>query len=352
MFVVAVDVGYSNLKIISGQLGSAPTTRIVPAGAGPVSAMPEQLGRAREDQHVDVLVNGERWVAGVEPSRLQNWERELHPDYPETLAYLALYHAALALAGAEQVDLLVTGLPVSQYQDAARREALRKLLVGAHQVTEDRQVHVKAVDVLAQPAGAYLDMVERKKGDELLKHGRTLVIDPGFFSFDWVLIDDGELRSANSNSSPSAMSLLIEGVDDLIQQDHGTRLGRDEIEKLVRTGAQRVQLFGAPVELARYIASAAERTAKVALTAAKQSLRSERRPVDVVLLAGGGAKVYYDAAIKAFPKARVEESDEPALANARGYWAHAEIARSGNQPESHPAHQENRFEFGADGATA
>jgi len=332
MFVVAVDVGYSNLKIISGQIGAPPTTLILPAGAGPASTMPEQLGRGRDDQHVDVLVNGEPWVAGVEPSRLQNWERELHPDYPETLAYRALCHGALALAGAAEVDRLVTGLPVSQYQDPARREALRAMLLGTHQVTEKTQVTVKAVDILAQPAGAYLDMVERKKGDELLKYGRTLVIDPGFFSFDWVLIDGGELRSANSGSSASAMSLLIEVVDDLIQQEHGTRLGRDEIEKLVRTGAERVQLFGSPVDLSRHIATAAKRTAKVALTAAKQSLRSERRPVDVVLLAGGGAKVYAEAAREAFPRARVEESEQPALANARGYWAHAGIAGTSNHP--------------------
>jgi len=341
MFVVAVDVGYSNLKVIWGQTGQTPATAILPAGAGPASAMPEQLGRARDDRQVAVMVNGEPWVAGVEPSRLQNWERELHPDYPETLAFRALCHAAMALAGKSQIDLLVTGLPVSQYQDKKLQGALRAMLLGSHQVTDKIRVTVKAVEILAQPSGAFLDMTERKDTDEEVEkaakmlNARTLVIDPGFFSFDWVLVDGGELRSANSGSSANAMSLLFEVVDDLIQENHGGRLGRDELEKLARAEVTRVQLFGSPIELKSYIAVAAKRTATVALTALKQSLRGERRPVDVVLLAGGGAKVYEDATREAFPRARLEMSDNPVLANVRGFWAHANLVAP--ERESPPA---------------
>ncbi len=95
MFLVAVDVGYSNLKILSGQTGQPPAVMVLPAGAGPASTMPEQIGRGPDVQSLTVLVDEEPWVAGVEPSRLQNWERELHPDYPATMAYRALCHAAM-----------------------------------------------------------------------------------------------------------------------------------------------------------------------------------------------------------------------------------------------------------------
>jgi plasmid segregation protein ParM len=230
----------------------------------------------------------------------------------------------MLVAGSATIDRLVTGLPVSQYQDLTRREQLRVLLTGTHQVTSKRQVTVKAVDILPQPAGAYLDMIESTDIAEELEQARTLVIDPGFFSVDWVLIDGGELRSANSGSSASAMSLLLEAADDLIQQDHGGRLGRDQLEKLVRAGAERVQLFGSPIELAGYIAAAAKRTAAVAITALKQSMRSERRQVDVVLLAGGGASVYAEVVRDAFPKARIVVPEAPVLANVRGFWAYAD----------------------------
>lgn len=35
MFVLGVDIGYSNLKLAIGQSGSEPKTIILPAGAGP-----------------------------------------------------------------------------------------------------------------------------------------------------------------------------------------------------------------------------------------------------------------------------------------------------------------------------
>jgi plasmid segregation protein ParM len=322
MFIIAVDIGYSNLKTLSGYSGSAPSAMILPAGAGPLTAMPDSLGLGRDDKHLIVTVDDELWAAGVEPSRLQNWERELHPDYPATGSYRALLHAALVVSGRERIDRLVTGLPVSQYQNTAHRERLVAALQGQHQVTARRAVQVDSVEVLPQPAGAYLDMVGHAAANSV-EAARTLVIDAGFFSVDWVLFDGGELRSANSGSSTSAMSLLLEAADTLVQHDHGGRLGRDQIEKAVRTGHDTVQLFGTPVQLTPYITAAAKRTGAVALTAVKQSLRSEPREVDVVLLSGGGASVYAEAASAAFPRSRIVVPDEPVLANVRGYWSYA-----------------------------
>ncbi|HME21158.1 MAG TPA: ParM/StbA family protein, partial [Acetobacteraceae bacterium] len=320
MFVVAVDVGYSNLKILAGMAGTAPAVTILPAGAGPLAAMPDRLGRGRDDRHLVVSVDGAAWAAGVEPGRLQNWERELHPEYPATAAYRALFHAALLVSGQERVDRLVTGLPVAQHQDTARRERLRAALIGVHQVTPERQVTVEQVDILPQPVGAYLDAIGSAAAAAVFNTARTLVIDAGFFSVDWVLIDGGELRSANSGSSTSAMSLLIEAADDLIQQDHGDRLGLDQIEKALRAGSGTVSLFGSPVELAPYLTAAAKRTASAAITAVRQSMRSERRAVDVVLLTGGGAAIYADAAREAYPRSQVVVPADPVLANARGFW--------------------------------
>lgn len=333
MFVVAVDVGYSNLKILAGKPGNSPTTTILPAGAGPLSTMPNRLGRPGGDQHLVVSVDGESWAAGVEPSRLQNWERELHPDYSATIAYRALFHAALAVAGHGRIDRLVTGLPVAHYQDAAKREQLRSRLLGTHQITPKRQVSVEEVDILPQPTGAYLDLIKSTNAAKDFEEARLLVIDPGFFSVDWVLIEGGELRSTNSGSSTSAMSLLLETADDLIQKDHGGQLSRDQLEKAVRLGRNNVPLFGSPIELAPYIAAAAKHTAATAMTAVRQSLRGERREPDILLLTGGGAAVYAEATREAFPKARVIVPDTPVLANVRGFWRYAEDATESAAPE-------------------
>lgn len=330
-FLAALDVGYSNLKLLAGERGSAPTATLLPAGAGPAGAMPlhPQTSAARGSRigqdGLAVQVDGAAWAAGVEPSRLQNWERELHPDYPATAGYRALVHAALLAAGRPRIDLLVTGLPVSQWLDPAQRQALQARLTGTHAVTPARDVEVAEVYVLPQPAGAYFDFSAAEP--EAVAEARVLVVDSGFFSVDWVLFDEGAMRGANSGTSTAAVSLVLETAADLIRADHGSRIDRDLLERALRTGAAAVPLFGRPVELAPYLTEAAKQTAPVALTAVRQTLRGERREVDLVLLAGGGAATYAEATRQTFPRARVVVPDAPVLANVRGFWLQA------NRPE-------------------
>lgn len=53
---------------------------------------------------------------------------------------------------------------------------------------------VKSVVVVPQPAGAYMDIVSSTKDEgllEVLREGKTVVIDPGFFSVDWVALEEG-----------------------------------------------------------------------------------------------------------------------------------------------------------------
>ena len=321
-FVLALDVGYSNLKLLAGPPGEPPSVTVLPAGAGPASALPLRVGAApgRQDG-LAVEVGGVAWAAGVEPSRLRTVPRELHPDYPASPGYLALVHAALLAAGRAHVDLLVTGLPVSQWMDAARRAAVQRLIEGIHQVTAAQRVAVASVDVLAQPIGAYLDLDAAEPAT--LSQSRVLVVDAGFFSVDWALFDEGDMRAASSGTSTEAMSVVLDATGELIRRDHGSRIGRDLLERALRGGAAAVPLFGRPVELAPYLAEAARQTTHVALTAVLQSLRGEEREVDLVLLAGGGAATYEPAARELFPRARVKVPDAPVLANVRGYWRQA-----------------------------
>ena len=331
-FLVALDVGYSNLKLLAGERGTTPTITLLPAGAGPATAMPLHpqntsgqpvpgCGTSVSQDGLAVEVDGAAWAAGVEPSRLQNWERELHPDYPATAGYRALVHAALLAAGGARIDTLVTGLPVSQWLDPAQREALQARLTGPHTVTPARSVEVLDVRVLPQPAGAYLDFCATEP--DAVSQARVLVVDAGFFSVDWVMFDEGAMRAANSGTSTAAMSLVLEGAADLIRRDHGSRIARDLLERAVRTGTAAMPLFGRPVELAPYLAEAAKQTAPVAVTAIRQTLRGEQREVDLVLLAGGGAATYAEATRAVFPRARVVVPDQPVLANVRGFWLQA-----------------------------
>src|SRR5690606_38332643 len=129
--------------------------------------------------------------------------------YSSSDEYMALYLAALSAVGAGTVEMVTTGLPVRHWADKKRRDALAKSLTGRHYIRADLTVDVHAVQVLPQPAGTYATVAvegsppaaagEKRQG--IRRDNTVLVVDPGHFSFDWVLLRSGiqERSSGNSN---------------------------------------------------------------------------------------------------------------------------------------------------------
>lgn len=324
MFVLGLDIGYSNLKIAYGNSEKGEmTTKLLPAGAGHINLMPRTLHSGVDDDVITVLIDDETWVAGVEPSRLQGWERELHDNYTTTNVYKALFHAALLISGETVIDRLVTGLPVSQALDETTRKSLIERLIGNHQVTPKRTVEVKEVVVVPQPVGAYMDIVSNTTDQETLDavtEGKTVVIDPGFFSVDWVALDEGEVHYHSSDTSLKAMSRLLEAANNLIRDDHGGAPGVSTLEKQIRAGKDHTMVFGRKVALPEYIEKASELVSQDALTAMRSTMRDEGMNADVVLMAGGGAQAYEAAAQALFPNSNIVTPKEAVLSNARGFW--------------------------------
>lgn len=323
-FVLGLDIGYSNLKTAMGHVGQGPITAIQPSGAAPEDRLPHGIRIADEGHRL--LVDGQPWRVGLGHGRFDFWQRSLHGNYTETSTYLALFYSALLASGEKKVDRLVTGLPVRQWMDIKVRETLESTLLGIHQVLPGKKISVGKVDVIPQPLGAYLDMYWQA-GDDVgvLSEGRVLVIDPGFYSVDWVIIDGGALRHSGSGSSLDAMSVLLQETSRLIAEAHQGTVNLDRLEEALRTGKSRVFLFGRELELAPFLTQAAMIVSRQALEAIQQSIRRESGSVDLVILAGGGAPLYQASVMGEFGQSKILMATEPELANARGFYYYGEM---------------------------
>lgn len=320
-FFMGLDIGYSNLKMVYGT-GDNKKSAVLPVGAAPEIFMPKDIRGGALDA-LYVTVDDERYVAGVEPDRLQSWERELHEGYTQTKSYRALFYAALITADTNVVDTLVTGLPVDQFKDEKNRDQLVELMKGVHQVAPKKTVEVHDVQVVPQPGGAYMHILNDNEDEsifDLIESGRSLVIDPGFFSTDWCALSEGEIRYHSSGTSLEAMSALLEATSDLIGKDYGSAPDIEEIEKAIRKGKATIVHSANIVEFQPYLMKAAKLVAPIALTSMRKSLRKEGMNYDVVILSGGGADLYKEEAKKAFPKAKIILPKNPVMAIADGYW--------------------------------
>ena len=321
---LGLDIGYSNVIGVYGDGHAQPEAFVRPAQAAPLSSLPGDSGLREGEVLVDI--DGSPWVAFAAPGRVQGG-RELHEDYTSSRAYEALFKGALLIAAGDQdaIERIVTGLPVHQSQDKAYVSALMDRMRGTHRISAKREVHVEAVEVVAQPVGTLTDVYCNSSQAEIIEESVSIIIDPGFFSVDWVVFDHRELIASSSNSSLLAMSVLLQQCNEEIAKDYGGIPGVEKIEHALQTGRGHIFLFGRKVELAEYLQTAANSVVPRVFTEIKQGLRFLKgRAVDCVVLGGGGAFLYEDFARREFPEALIIRPADPVKSNAVGFF---ELAR-------------------------
>jgi plasmid segregation protein ParM len=199
---------------------------------------------------------------------------------------------------------------------------LRDALLGRH-VTERGTVEVGEVRVVPQPVGAFVDLLWSDLDGETLariEEGTVLVLDAGYYSFDWALVVAGELRRGASGTSLEAMSVLLERAAGHIAERHGGRPQPLALEAALRQGREHVLVLGQRVLLKPVLEGAAPEVGGVALEALRQSLRREVTNVDLVVVTGGGGEFYGGQAAELFPGAEVRLARDPVGANARGFF--------------------------------
>lgn len=321
-YCLGLDIGYSNLKLVMGESNKEPREFVLPAGAGPASKLPTRLSN-ESDGAIHIMVDGEPWVAGVPADFLESWERDLHPDYPKSSNYQALFYAALLKTGRERIDRLITGLPVSQYLDFEKREALAEQLRGVHRISAKREVEIEDVVVLPQPVGAYMHLlsVSNEEMIETLEEGLVIVLDPGFFSVDWVAMQGRSLRRGSSGTSTKAMSRVLEEASNLIVEENGSgSCTKEALENAIRNGRDTILSFGERIKIQPFLDRAVKTVAPQAMSSLRQAMREEDRGADIILLAGGGGGAFAEAAREVFPRSKVVVPESPVLANAQGFW--------------------------------
>lgn len=327
----AVDIGYGNLKAVGGSAGSGDTREVVlPAGAAPLASMPRRSDNTADLKGGEqVLVNGKPWAAGVEQLHIQNRARMTHDDYPRTAEYEALFMAGLVRLGYRRIDVLVTGLPVSQFygpSSEALISHMKGMMQGRKLINADTIVDVGSVVVVPQPLGTFFGLATEPKYASLVKedHLRTLVVDPGFFSVDWVLMGGTSVLDQSSGTSKLATSVILERAAARLTAAFGREISRDQLDAAQRRGATTLSVgFDNSQDYREAVVEAATEVAEAVVGELKTSLRNAG-PIDLVILTGGGAGLYEPAIRAAYPGATVATPEDLVLGNARGYRAIAQ----------------------------
>lgn len=315
--VRAVDVGSGNTKFISAAAGEDVRCMAFPSIAYP--SLDGRSGWSTGDRRRTLMVPVGSLFYEVGPDVALAADtfraRQLHDDYTESPEYLALLRGALAMMKLSQIDLLVVGLPVALY--AGRKAALEKAMTGRHDIGDGKAVMVARALAVAQPQGALVHYASVHGKLSEIGSERSLIIDPGSRTFDWLVSQGMRLVTKQSHSVNRGVSDVLRLLAQEISRDIGTPYrDLDAIDLALRTGKPPV-IFQKAYDIKRLM-PLAESVAEQAVSSMKEWLDSPHSLQNIILV-GGGAFLFRRAVKAAFPRHRIHELKEPMFANVRGF---------------------------------
>lgn len=323
MYILGMDIGYSNVKLAWGDddEGIKPEIAVYPAGVAPINCISESMATNGYTSGLKIVVEGVEYVAGIEQSTNAGLERvQSEEDRHFSIDYKALFYASLMATGREEIGILVTGLPGEQCADKDYRERVEKHLQGRHEIAPGHFVFVHKVIVIPHSLGAYVDYLMTCEDPRVARTSRVLVIDPGFFSVDYCVIDKGAFDRASSGSSQAPIGVLLENAEKMAAIVHGQSFELSSIKAATR-GEVLTADFGKRVNLAPYLSLAATNVAEPVLSKILQKLRpSIVKGVDFTILAGGGADLYKEPASTIMEGSQVLTVLDPVTTFAKGFF--------------------------------
>lgn len=322
--VRAIDVGYGNTKFVQFYTqGGEVACSLFPSIAPQAGSGPDLTGGVFQRRNtVQIEVNGVSYEVGRDARLAQDpsYGRVLDADYSMTDAYMALVRGAIHYMGVPHLDLLLLGLPVNTHH--LHQEALAARMIGVHRIPDQSgklvDVEVRNVRVTPQPIGAFFDYSIRNNVYGRMRNQMNLLIDPGYYTLDWVVAQGVKMVNARSGAHSGGMSAILATIGEAISKDLGHQLSDySAIDEAIRTGTQ-PRFFGKQRDISAHIRLGKEK-ARQFVSVLANKVGNAGVDIDNIILAGGGAEFFRDVIQEKFPNHELVVTEDPVFANVRGF---------------------------------
>jgi len=272
----------------------------------------------KRDTHI-VTVDGSRYEVGkdAELAQIVSGSRCLDDSYIETPEHLALLKGALCYIGASHLDLLIVGLPVNHMKQPAKIEKLKAICAGPHDLGNGTHVTIGQVLVLPQPLGGLYEHAFRTNTYESVRSRRNLVLDPGQFTFDFLVTQGLKPIHHMCDSHTYAVDRVVKALKQSISRKTGRHFnGTTRIEQAIQSGKIRIERK--EYALSEFMDGQVQSTLKESVQLVASSL-DELDRIDSITLVGGAGKLYEESVRQQFRISHVSTCENGIYANVIGY---------------------------------
>jgi plasmid segregation protein ParM len=317
--VRSMDIGFGNTKVLVGYDAEGNPQFFYFPSLAPKAARSEageSFGDSRDTVVVDV--NGLQYEVGPDSIDLANdvESRILHDQYVFSDQYQALFRGGLYYMDTPEIDFLQLGLPFNMMHNA---EEVRKNAIGEFTVG-DRKVIVKDAGVIEQPLGGYEYHCANASDGEDMEDEVVLIIDPGYYTFDWVIVKNGKLIEPRSGAVQGGVSRVLSMVAKAISEKHlkGEDYNNLEaVDKALMKESRTLRIYGKKYDLTPLLSAA--------LPAIDGPINQminrvgDMKDIDRVVLLSGGARMFKLRLTKLLHKFEIEIPNAGIFANCWGY---------------------------------
>lgn len=322
LLVRAIDVGYGHTKfsVDSNGAGQVHCQRFPSIATLPAANTFVGAGFRRRNT-LQVRVAGQIYEVGPEVIDAVGPHATRHRDAQFVFSphYSALVRGALKAMQVRALDALVLGAPVANHSEVA--DHLRRQFSGRIDLDGEREVEVGQVLVLPQPLGGFAWLAEQHGIYDRVRAQLNLIVDPGYFTLDWLVAMGTRQRPERSGSHPAGVAAIIDGLLKAIAQGRGGAL---DANLELRERIDRALYEGSPFTLGSHAYDLAQHEGVIrevvhrGVTELRATVGSSADLENIVLV-GGGAPIYLEPLKQAFPQHTVLSLSDPAFANVCGF---------------------------------
>jgi len=346
-FVRAIDVGYGATKFVTAPRSNNGdlTCDFFPSVALPVTQSGLQSIGRQADVY-EVPVGDVNYLVGKEIALRQDkskFGREIGNNFSSTPGYQALTKGALRYIGLPHIDVLSLGLPVNLFLMQERVEELRNTYTGTIDLGQNHKVSVDRVMVYPQPMGGWLDSAsniralnevlkasggrEFSGADEFINENNVLVVDPGEYTLDWLVMRQGVVKEDSSGArTDSGRYRILQDVASALNNTERIDVPESRYEELdhaVNNGKP-FKLAGQLHDLTKY-KTVVDNTVSEQLRRMIPVLRGVEDTIDMIILVGGRSDLYIGELQKLFPNRPIYNPKNAIFSNVRGFQWSAEM---------------------------
>lgn len=318
--VVAIDVGYGNTKFCAANNGTLKTGHFPSIATLQVGVADRGAVDLSNRELITVIAGNDTFRVGPDAidtlSAHEDRNRNLAKNYVETPQHLALLRGALHYLGKANVDLLVTGLPVNDYAHHKKRMADK--LRGLHAFPKADPIHVHEVLVIPQPMGGFVNYFMGTNQIGALKAIKSLTIDIGYFTVDWLVCRGLKMQEERCGSVPGGMSMILDRLKHLISEDRQTSFS--DIN-LIDAGIQngfKTRLNGQEYDFS-HLAPKINSHIRNIMQSVLSSVGS-LDDIDIIVMVGGGAPIYKETAHEVLNHRDITVPENSLYANVMGFY--------------------------------